>query len=386
MGLKEKMGRKTAAKKAPAKSPVRGKSEKKKKSDASTSDDVVVAVRKKLKQKKRDESNIRLLSEQGVLSEVKEWIPTGFAHLDLILGGGWAVGRASEVFGPEGSGKSALSHLAIRSCQRAGGSALLLDFEVALDPDKMKQLQISAKSLIYATPSDIEEGWDIVWATLDQLVAKPPKKPFLIVWDSIAGSVPRAELEESSSSDAHVALIAKAMSKGCRKMYRQIAKVRAHMMWVNQIRDRFGGSSFIKQTETPGGRAVKFAASQRVDCHVIKRRRDAGQEADPTGYTIKTSTVKSRLFPPHRKAEWVLDFTYGPSPEMTMWHFLMEARIIKVGGGGYYNVPWTDMKFKKTEWMKVLGDEDFRIGAELALKAAVEAQYLAPPEESETEE
>jgi len=287
------MGRKKPVKKAPAKSPGKSKSGKKK-SDASTSDDVVQAVRKKLKQKKRDEGNIRLLSDKGVLSEVKEWIPTGFAHLDLILGGGWAVGRASEVFGPEGSGKSALSHLAIRSCQRQGGEALLLDFEVALDPDKMKQLQIDAKRLIYATPTDIEEGWDIVWATVDQLTAKPPKHPFLIVWDSIAGSVPRAELDEKSSSDAHVALIAKAMSKGCRKMYRRIAKVRAHMLWVNQVRDKFGGSSFLKQTETPGGRAVKFAASQRVDCRVIKRRRDAGQEADPTGYTIKTSTVKSR--------------------------------------------------------------------------------------------
>ncbi len=386
MSLKEKLGRKKSpAKKAPRKAPGKSKSGKKK-SDVSTSTDVVQAVRKKLKQKKRDEGNIRLLSDKGVLSEVKEWIPTGLAHLDLILGGGWAVGRASEVFGPEGSGKSALSHLAIRSCQRAGGMALLLDFEVALDPDKMEQLQIDPKQLIYAMPADIEEGWDIVWATVDQLVVKPPRKPFLIVWDSIAGSVPRAELEEKSSSDAHVALIAKAMSKGCRKMYRKIAKVRAHMMWVNQIRDKFGGRSFLKQTETPGGRAVKFAASQRVDCRVIKRRKDAGEDNDPTGYTIKTSTVKSRLFPPHRKVEWVLDFTHGPSPEMTMWHFFMEDRIIKVSGGGYYTLPWSELKIKKREWMDLMQNDEMRTAAEQAFKAAVELHYMASPEASEGEE
>ena len=319
--------------------------------------------------KKRDVGSISLLNDSRVLSEVKEWIPTMFPELDIILGGGWAVGRASEVFGKEGSGKSALAHMAIKGCQLQGGTVLYIDFEAALDPPKMAQLGIDPKRLIYCTPADVEEAWDIVWTTLDALAKNPPKHPFLIVWDSVAASVPRAELEEKSSGDSHVALLAKSMSKGCRKMYRAIPTVRAHMMWINQERTKFGGSSFMAQTETPGGKSIKYATSQRVRCAVIKRRKENGEDKAPTGYTIMASTEKCRLYPPHRKAMWVLNFIHGPSPLLTVWHLCMEHHLIKSTGGGYYKARWSDEKFQKKEWLKFMADDEFHDAAMEAYSA-----------------
>lgn len=344
------------------------------------------AVRKRLKSQKREEGNISILSDDVVLSEVTEWVPTLLPGLDHSFGGGWPVKRASEVFGPEGCGKSALSHLAILGCQSIGGTAILLDFETALDPDKMDQLGIDEDRLIYATPEDIEEAWDIVWSAMDYIESHAPKAPTLLVWDSVAASVPRAELEEKDSSKAHVAQIARSMSKGCRKMYRRIAKVNAHMMWINQERANIGGGPFSEKN-TVGGSAVKYAASLRV--RLSKRMTiKAGDVA--TGILVQAYTKKNRMAPPYQKAKWVLDFEYGPSPDMTMFQILLDEKVIKSSGGGYYVGSWAkDQKFKKRGpggWREVLENDNFRAEAEEKYKSVVTQVSNVEESESEDEE
>ena len=348
-----------------------------------------IAVPKGAKPESFEPNSVSLLSDGDILSDVTEWISTGFPGLDHILGGGWAVGRCSEVFGPEGHGKTALGHRAMKSCQDMGGHAGILDFEVALDKPKMRQLEIDPKRLFYFAPKDMEQGWDMLWSALDYTEKNRPKYPTMYVFDSVAAAVPRAERLEESMDKVHVGLQARIMGKGCRKLFRRIARVRAHVMFINQERDRVGGSMY-QEAVTPGGRAVKFAASMRVRVtRVSTLSRTVKDEKIATGYLIRAATRKCRLFPPHRKTTWVLDFKHGPSPELTLLQNLIDARILKVSGGGMYKAPWSKKPVKKARWIERMEDEGFRSRAEDAYKVFIQKELLddegAGPVEDEDE-
>ena len=167
------------------------------------------------------------------------------------------------------------------------------------------------------------------------------------------------------------------MTRGCMKMFAEISKVRAHMMWINQNRSKIGGFSGWggPQTDTTGGRAVKFAASQRVSNRVVKRLKPSAKKGtEPSGYLVSTITDKCRVAPPHRKTEWVLDFTVGPSPELTALHLLLEAGILKKGKGpGRLKAPWTEDQFRKSAWLVELQDLGFRKGARESLQLVIDA-------------
>lgn len=311
---------------------------------------LVAAIRKKVKG-----TRIDTLDRSSALSDVKEWIPSGFPGLDRILGGGWAVGRASEVFGDEGCGKTAIAHRAILGVQSMGGYAVHLDFEAALDEKKILQLGIDPARLIYEIPEHIEQGWDIIWATIGQLREKPPDVPVLIVWDSIGGAVPKAELEAVSADKHQVGEVARSMSKGCRKMFKAIAEVRAHMMWISQERHKIGGfSPFGPVKETSGGKGPKYAASQRVRLARVKTIKE-GKRA--TGYLIKAVTKKNRLAPPEQSMEWVIDFKAGPSPELTVLHTLLDAGRVRASSGKLIFPPWgKDKPFPRANWPQLVQD------------------------------
>lgn len=327
----------------------------------------MVAVLKK-KIQKGSTSEVGLLSEADILSEVTEWIPSGFAGLDTILGNGWPVGRCVEVFGSEGAGKSALTHAAIKTCQRMGGTVLYIDFETALDPEKLEQLQIDPKALIYCSPDTLEEAWDLIYATLDQLRAHPPGAPTLIVWDSIAASIP-AKVLESDAGDQQVALIARSMSANCGKVMRKIAKVRACLMWVNQERHKIGAFGFGEQYQTTGGMAVRYACSLRCQ---LRRRMTLKHGDTATGYLVQVRTVKNRGFPPHREVTWLLDFREGPSPALTLLQHLKDARVLKVKGSGL-TAPWLNGgTVLAADWLRRYTEEpDFRVGADAAYAAHI---------------
>jgi recombination protein RecA len=334
-----------------------------------SADALVALVRKALP--KDEQSAVSKLSEGG-LASVVEWIPSGFPDLDRILGGGWAVGRASEVSGPPGQGKSALTHRAIKSAQVLGGTPMVLDFEHSLEEGTMIQLDIDPERLIYVPASSLESGWSAVWALLGALRKKPPEVPQLIVWDSIPAAPPRSALEgtEVTSIASESANI---NSRNCARMFHEIASVRAHMMWVNQVRTKMGARSFGGQeTRTPGGYMLEHAASIRVSCQIVKRLRPkTTRGTPPSGYVIKTITNKCRLAPPHRSTEWVLDFTVGPSPDLTMRHLLTEAGILK-GPSNKVTAPWRDEPFRRGEWLRLLRwDRGFRSEANRAMRALV---------------
>lgn len=334
---------------------------------------VVVAVRKRIGRKST--GTVQLLSDGDSLGKVKEWIPSGFPDLDRILGGGWAIGRASEVAGDEGSGKSALAHVAIRQCQRMGGVAALLDFENALDEAKCANVGIDPSTLIYASPETMEEGWEMVWDLLEPFQhSNKPEVPFLLVWDSVAAAIPKAELE-ADMTDALVGVHARGMNRGCRKMYRALALARAHVMWINQYRAKMntGGRGWGgPQKDTTGGGGPRYAASQRVSCVRVKRLKPSQVAGTPpSGYLIKTETEKCRLAPPHRKTEWVLDFTVGPSHPLTTQHLLSEAGVLRSRGAGKQIGPWVDEAFPRRKWASLWKGRRFRDGARKALAEVI---------------
>lgn len=313
---------------------------------------IVVEVRKELVKRKQDPTSITLLSG-GVNSSVKNWISTGFPELDYISGGGLAEGRISEWFGKEGVGKSANVHRAIKSVQLQGGFAEIYDFEHSLDEEKMAQQEIDPDRLIYHDPDCIEEAQDVLSASLTKYIAHPPGCPILIAFDSVAAMPTISEMESSAKDNPNIAAQARAIRKLLRNVSLRLAKARVHLMFVNQLTADIGGYSpnpMFKPQTTPGGTGLRFWGSLRVRNTKIETIKD-GTKA--TGYVIRTETQKCKLAPPHQRAEWVLDFKYGPSPELTLFRTLQQARLIK-GSEPVYSVPFLDRTFSRYGWIEIL--------------------------------
>lgn len=253
-------------------------------------------------------------------------------------------------FAVHNCGKSALAHMAIRSVQRMGGYAVLLDFEAALDEQKIIQLGIDTSRLIYEIPEHAERGWDIIWAIMDRLKEKSPNAPVLIVWDSIGGAIPKAELDDKTTEKAHVGEIARIMSRGCRRMFKAIAEARAHVMWIAQERHKIGGfSPFGPVKETSGGKGPKYAASQRVRCAKVKTLKAGGEAKRSIGYQIKSITKKNRLAAPEQSVEWVIDFKVGPSPELSILQVLQDANVVRAEKGKL-RLRGVDQPFARADW------------------------------------
>lgn len=320
--------------------------------------------------KKNQQERVQLLSDGPALSKVTEWIPTCFPAADAILGGGLAIGRISEIFGPEGSGKSAFTHMSSKGCQSIGGTVVFLDFEAALDPEKVEQLGIDPTRLVYSVPETAEEGCDQLKdlvAALQAVVADPKKTsaPTLIVWDSVAAA-PTKEEKEKDADQTVMPHKAKMMGRVSRELMLELQKARAHLMFVNQEREAIGKPGMFVEPVVPGGKGIKYAASQRLRVQRVKtnKRSHKGQQI-ATSYTVKLSTKKCRLTPPHQKVELILDFEYGLSPEMTMLHHLLATGDAKKAKG-IVTVPWRKASFPESMWMEMMHDtdSDFRAEAE----------------------
>lgn len=411
MGLKDKARAPKAKPKAAGGAGRRRKPGSKKKATKSAASALACGVLADLKKKVKNrdtDGTIGLLSDDFIMSDVLEFISTGFPGLDDILGGGWAVGRCSEVYGPEGGGKSALSHMATLSCQKAGGVVLFLDGEHSLDPVKIEQLGIDPALLIYARPRHMEMAVDLIFEFLDKLRKKKPDAPALVVLDSIGGTPMKAEVTEGSIGDAHVGEAARLLSKFCRRVFYESAQARCHVMLINQERSKIGGfSGFGENVQTFGGRAVKFAATQRVRVtRVMTIKANANSGAPSTGYLVRTKTDKNRCAPPHQSAVWVLDFKYGPSPDLTMRQVLMDAKMIVPSGDKISRrtayclkqagVPVKDrVKFTKGQWLTLLSEDPgfrkdatalyldvVRAGGSKAVLEAAEAEETEDPEDA----
>jgi recombination protein RecA len=252
-------------------------------------------------------------------------IPTGSIALDVALGiGGLPRGRVVEIFGPESSGKTTVALHAVANAQAGGGIAAFIDAEHALDPDYAKALGVDTDALLVSQPDTGEQALEIA----DMLIRSGALD--IIVIDSVAALVPRAEIE-GEMGDSHVGLQARLMSQALRKLTGALNNSGTTAVFINQLRERVG-VLFGSPETTTGGRALKFYASVRLDVRRIETLKD-GQEA--IGNRTRVKVVKNKVASPFKQAEFDIVYGQGISREGSLIDMGVEQSIIRKSGAWY---------------------------------------------------
>lgn len=251
-------------------------------------------------------------------------IPTGSLSLDLALGGGLPKGRVIEVYGPESSGKTTLTLHAIAEAQKQGGTAAFIDAEHALDPGYAKRIGVDVENLLLSQPDNGEQALEIT----ETLVRSNAVD--LIIVDSVAALVPRAEIE-GDMGDSHMGLQARLMSQALRKLTGVISRSHATVIFINQIRMKIG-VMFGNPETTTGGNALKFYSSVRMD---IRRTSQIKQADAVIGNRTRVKVVKNKIAAPFREAEFDIMYNEGISKAGDILDLAANKGIVEKAGAWY---------------------------------------------------
>lgn len=309
-----------------------------------------------------------------------ETIPTGALTLDLALGGGIPKGRVVEIYGPESSGKTTLALHAIAEVQKAGGIAAFVDAEHALDPTYSAALGVDIQNLLVSQPDTGEAALEIV----DQLVRSTAVD--IVVIDSVAALVPRAEIE-GDMGDSHMGLQARLMSQALRKITGNIGKSGCTVVFLNQLRQKIGITYGNPETTT-GGNALKFYASVRLD---IRRIQTLKKGTEEYGNRAKVKVAKNKVAPPFRIAEFDIIFGRGISTLGCLVDMAEETGVIIRKGAWYsYNGDNIGQGRENTiryfeENPEFSRDVEQQVRQKLDMGAVVSANSVAPLEEVEAD-
>ena len=268
---------------------------------------------------------IMRLGEATRNREALDALSTGSLSLDLALGvGGIPRGRVTEIFGAESTGKSTLAYHVVASAQRQGGTAAYVDAEHALDPGYAARCGVNIEELLISQPDTAEQGLEIT----EYLVRSGALE--VVVVDSVAALVPRAELE-GDMGDSHMGLQARLMSQALRKLTAVINRSQTAVIFINQLREKVG-VVFGNPEVTPGGRALKFYSSVRID---LRRIESIKQGTHIIGNRVRGRIVKNKVAPPFRQAEFDIMFSQGISFEGDLIDLASSMGIVRKSGSFY---------------------------------------------------
>ena len=290
-----------------------------------------------------------MLLGQKAITKI-ETISTGSILIDQALGvGGLPRGRVVEIYGPESSGKTTLTLHAIAQAQKKGGACAFIDAEHAMDPAYASRIGINIDDLIISQPDYGEQALDIA-----EMLIRSGAIDLLVI-DSVAALVPKAELE-GDMGDVHVGLQARLMSQALRKLTPIVHKSRTTLIFINQIRHKIGGLPFMNKETTSGGNALKFYASIRLD---IRRIATLKKNDKPFGNKVSVKVVKNKVAPPFKKVEVDIVFGEGISKEMDLLEAALNYKVVQQSGA----------------WFTV-GDEKLAQGRDNCVKKLKEDQAL----------
>ena len=254
-----------------------------------------------------------------------EVIPSGSISLDVALGlGGYPRGRIVEIYGPESSGKTTVALHAVANAQKAGGIAAFIDAEHALDPDYAQKLGVDTDALLVSQPDTGEQALEI----MDMLIRSGAID--IVVVDSVAALVPRAEIE-GEMGDSHVGLQARLMSQALRKITGALNQAKTTAIFINQLREKVG-VMFGSPETTSGGKALKFYSSVRLDVRRIETLKDG---TDAVGNRTRVKVVKNKMSPPFKVAEFDILYGVGISREGSLIDLGVEQGIVRKAGAWY---------------------------------------------------
>lgn len=254
-----------------------------------------------------------------------ETTSTGSLVVDSILGGGLPKGRIIEIYGPEASGKTSIALTSIANTQKEGGTAVFVDAEHALDPRYARTLGVDTKRLCVVQPDNAEQAIDIMNTFIKSGAVS------IIVLDSVAALVPKAELEGEIDKQT-MALTARLMSKALRVLTSKISNTKCICIFINQIRDNIGG--YGPMTVTSGGKALKFYASQRIE---IRRQTKpvTDEKGNNIGTLVKVKCTKNKIAPPFGEGETILTYNKGINQEAELLVLAQRYGILNAAGGSY---------------------------------------------------
>lgn len=301
-----------------------------------------------------------------------ERLSSGILPLDLILGGGYPVGRIIEIYGPESSGKTTIALKAIASAQKAGKTCAFIDAEHALDPQYAKVLGVKMNSLLISQPNNGEEALEIAEALVRSGAIG------MIVVDSVAALTPRKEVD-GEMGDANVGLHARLMSQAMRKLTPVLGASNCIAIFINQIREKVGVMYGNPETTT-GGRALKFYASVRLD---VRKKETLKNGTESVANRTKVKTVKNKTYPPFKQTEFDIVFGKGPDEVGSVIDFAIAQEIINKAGAWF---TFKDRRFRGksevVEYFNTEGKAEFE-----KLKADIMASYYSKnSDEQDTEQ
>jgi recombination protein RecA len=300
-----------------------------------------------------------------------EVVSTGSLALDLALGvGGLPRGRIVEIYGPEGSGKTSLSLHVIAEAQKGGGLVAFIDAEHALDPAYAKAVGVDIDGLLVSQPDTGEQALEIA----DTLVRSGALD--VIVVDSVAALVPRAEIE-GEMGDTHVGLQARLMSQALRKLTGSVSRSKTIFIFINQLREKIG-VMFGSPETTPGGRALKFYSSVRLDVRRIDALKDG---SEIVGSRVRVKVVKNKVAAPFRNAEFDIQYGTGISKEGSLLDVAIEHGIVRKSGAWF--IYGEDQLGQGRENAKSFLGDNTDIATEIELKIKDKLGLLGTPSEEE---